>query len=246
MNEHFLYTLAAELIAKSSRIQELVSHSGTLGSYREQLLIVLLNKYLPDRYLASSGFIEGIPNQIDIIIFDKINYVPLFNEEGIKVVCEESVRAIIEVKTTLYSSELESAIVHLSKINAKLKQVLPIFKGIFGFDTKYSDLQNVINRITNVYNDENNDKLILQDNLYGFVDAICIQNKCLVGIEYVEQDDRIEPFIYSLINEADKKLKYTVPYFLSCIFAHLEVEMPAKKQLLRYFDSLMFKSKYDG
>src|SRR6185436_19587694 len=66
----FAGTFAQELNALSERIRHIVHHTGTVGTYREQLLQSLLRKNLPERYHVATGFIHGCPRQLDIVIYD--------------------------------------------------------------------------------------------------------------------------------------------------------------------------------
>ncbi|MGQ7937686.1 DUF6602 domain-containing protein [Paraburkholderia sp. D1E] len=97
----YLSSFSDELLAKSRRIDNLINHTGTVGSYREELIRALLRQVLPTRYQVSTGFIENSPRQLDVIVWDAKRYAPLFREQDVVVVPEPAVRAIIEVKTTL-------------------------------------------------------------------------------------------------------------------------------------------------
>lgn len=129
----FAGSFADELSALSERIRTLVKHSGTVGTYREGLLQSLLRRHLPERYHVATGFILGCPRQIDVLVYDRIEYAPIFREGDLVVVPPQAVRAAIEVKTTLTSAELESSLALISEV-AQMDDVdPPFFKGIFAF-----------------------------------------------------------------------------------------------------------------
>jgi len=265
----FFHSVANELSIKSDQVETLISHSGTVGSFRENILIGLLNKYLPNQFKASSGFIKNIRYQIDIIIYDNQNYSPHFNEEGIVVIEEEAVRGIIEVKTKLNSNTVKQAISHLSKINQALKQRLPIFKGIFGFDSNYINLSSLMDRVGDLYNGlkggnllekkktegENGKKksekfpIHIPDNLYGFVDSICINKKALLTITYVADDEienRVYPYMNALKIESDEDLLDVFPAFFAHLFLYLDVRKSAKKKMITFFDNIQMKEGIGG
>ncbi len=97
----FASSFAHELQALSERIRNLISHTGSVGTYRECLLQMLLRKSLPERYHVATGFIHGCNRQLDILIYDRIDYAPWLREGDLVVVPRESVRTVIEVKTDL-------------------------------------------------------------------------------------------------------------------------------------------------
>ncbi|MBN2892242.1 MAG: hypothetical protein JXL97_10265 [Bacteroidales bacterium] len=108
-------------------------HWLTSGTFKEKILISFLNQNLPKRYKAKSGFIifpkkrifkdkppkdydylnnssYVISKQLDIIIFDVIETLPVFEDENIVLLAPEDVKSIIEVKGTLNSRHLKDSI----------------------------------------------------------------------------------------------------------------------------------------
>lgn len=77
----YLATFSKELLAKSRRIDHLIRHTGTVGSYREELLRGTIRQLLPTRFQASTGFIENSPRQLDIIVWDAANYAPSYRRK---------------------------------------------------------------------------------------------------------------------------------------------------------------------
>lgn len=94
----FAGTFASELSHLSERIRLLVQHPTSVGTYRETLLQTLLRRNLPERYHVGTGFIYGCQRQVDILIYDRVDYAPLFREGDLVVVPPQAVRAAIEVK----------------------------------------------------------------------------------------------------------------------------------------------------
>lgn len=136
----FAASIASELDALSSRVRLIVSHSGTVGTYRENLLQNVLRKHLPERYHVATGFIYGCPRQIDVLIYDRLEYAPLFREGDLVVVPPSAVRAVIEVKTSLNADELRKSLNLLSSVALHDDCRPPIFKGIFAFESVLSEV----------------------------------------------------------------------------------------------------------
>ncbi len=91
------------------------NHNLSVGLICEEILREFLRQFLPDRIGLTPGFIENdrsLSNQCDIIIYDKLNFAPLYSFGGISIIPSESVFAVVEVKSTLnyagFCSTLES------------------------------------------------------------------------------------------------------------------------------------------
>jgi hypothetical protein len=134
-NRAFAGSFASELSELSERIRLLIRHTSTVGTYRENLLQTLLRKNVPERYHVATGFIYGCSRQLDILIYDRIEYAPLFREGDLVVVPKAAVRAVIEVKTDLNKAELESSLQLLDEVAAFDDGRPPFFRGIFGFES---------------------------------------------------------------------------------------------------------------
>lgn len=131
----FAGTLADELTSYSERVRHLIRHTSSVGTYRENLLQSLLRKHLPERYHVATGFIYGCDRQIDVVIYDRIDYAPIFREGDLVVVPPESVRAIIEVKTNLTLHQLRTSLEQIEQLSNFDDCQPPFFKGIFAFET---------------------------------------------------------------------------------------------------------------
>lgn len=241
--KRFLQAISDEIISQSNRIELLIKHNQTKGNYRELLLRKVLQKYIPKKYKVATGFIEGCKRQCDIIIYDAFNYSPLFKEDDLVVVPPKSVRAIIEVKTTLTSDKLKEALEILEEISAFTNTPAPVFKGIFAFKKGIKDVSNIAKNIFNFYHSETTLSHPLTREihyLYETVNSICVQNEQTIItdiIDYEFKDDSIRPRIYSL-HPKNKELNIYSAYFFSELFAFLEVEKHAKKVNSTYFHQL--------
>ncbi|MBO0494011.1 DUF6602 domain-containing protein [Pseudomonas sp. Marseille-Q1929] len=131
----FAGSMASELESLSARIRLIIAHNPTVGTYREDILRTVLEKHLPERYHVATGFIFGCDRQIDILIYDRIDYAPLFRESDLVVVPKSAVRAVIEVKTNLTTQAFRDSLSLISEITILDSGYPPIFKGIFAFES---------------------------------------------------------------------------------------------------------------
>lgn len=135
-------------------VGELLEHAGASGAATEHHWIDLFNRYLPQRYHASSAFIVDSAGhrsrQIDIAIYDRF-YSPLFfpHETGLHIPAE-SVFAVFEVKQTLTRQLIRDAgikaasVRRLRRTSATVpfaggryppKQPHPILAGVLGLNS---------------------------------------------------------------------------------------------------------------
>jgi hypothetical protein len=152
----FAGTLASELTNLSERVRNLIRHTSSVGTYRENLLQSLLKKHLPERYHVATGFIYGTHRQLDVLIYDRIEYAPLFREGDLVVVPPEAVRAVIEVKTDLTKVQLISSLKLIDEVSVLDNCVPPFFKGIFGFESDL-DAEGINKEVSEFYNKEIDD-----------------------------------------------------------------------------------------
>jgi len=106
MNTYFK-TFADEILAKFERINKLISHAASIGSYRETLIRNYLSSFLSRRYSVKTGFVydpikSDCSRQTDILIIDENHTVPfLFSDNDFVIARPESVVLGIEVKSSL-------------------------------------------------------------------------------------------------------------------------------------------------
>jgi Domain of unknown function (DUF6602) len=134
---------AAELTGKLGRLNHLITHSGSTGTYHEEIVRTVLRNFLSKRFSVKTGFIykddENVSSQIDILIVDEnapAAYV--FQEGDFAVVIPEAVIAFIEVKTTLTSQEFHKALKNIA--SAKKLMEFPVNHAglVFGFQSSPS------------------------------------------------------------------------------------------------------------
>lgn len=139
----FQESITNELNITKNRVRDLIGnvHWGEDGNFKEAILRKVISQYIPSNLSIGTGFIVSnrdyingsesqISFQLDIIVYD--NRIPLIFKEGdFVIVTEDSVRAVIEVKTRTinYSQDNNNS---LNKIIEKLNrlQIFPSFSPI--------------------------------------------------------------------------------------------------------------------
>ncbi len=80
------------------------NHMPSLGFMAEAIMRNFLKSVLPQKVTVGQGFVEcdgKLSYECDIILYDSINYAPLYSYGEIIIVPHESVFAVIEVKTSI-------------------------------------------------------------------------------------------------------------------------------------------------
>jgi len=143
----FYESLNKELMAVKDRVSSLIGDAspGENGGYREAILKNIISKFLPKKYSMGTGFVinedKEITRQIDIIIYDDSSPI-LFSEGDFVIVLASTVKAIIEVKSSIESTTRLKEIIKTCEENAiKVKaRVLHdrLFNGIFCYECNLS------------------------------------------------------------------------------------------------------------
>ncbi len=218
----FAASIASELDALSQRVRLIVSHAGTVGTYRESLLQNVLKKHLPERYHVAFGFIYGCPRQLDILIYDRLEYAPLFREGDLVVVPANAVRAVIEVKTNLTTARLSSSLSLLSQVSVHDDGLPPIFKGIFAFESDLTE-NSLCKHVTQHYKPEDDDAEETLDSIwrpYDHLTCVCVLERHYVYTGYKKSTQmRLMPILYS--KKSNTGLPSQVAFFMRDLLAHL-------------------------
>lgn len=220
----FSATIAVELASLSERIRLIIEHGPTVGTYRENLLQNSLRKHLPERYHVATGFIFGMRNQIDILIYDRIDYAPIFRDGHLVIVPPEAVRAVIEVKTNLTSDNLESALEVMHAVAHQDDNKPPFFKGIFAFESSLSS-EFIYESIANFYTDweapafGKPGEIIHQP--FQHITCLCVNNKAFAHIRYARnKNKRLVPVLYS--KNSATELESQSSFFMQNLLSHLK------------------------
>lgn len=121
-----LFASAARMLnAEFQRAKADVPHYGERGEELEQILIGWLNKHLPGRFKAGTGFIlddqGNITPQTDVIIFDAFNNPLLRHSEKSFIVESDAAAVAIEVKSKLTKDGFDDAAAKIEKVKSLCK-----------------------------------------------------------------------------------------------------------------------------
>ncbi len=227
----YLSTFTNELLTRSRRIDLLVGHPGTVGTYREELLRGLLKRILPRRYEATTGFIEGCKRQLDIIVWDVENYAPLFREQNFVVVPLAAVRAVIEVKTRLTHKTLKEGLSILWDTFRNRPTVLPVFKGVFAFESDLSDSGKVADLMKKFYDStDKRGSRHRHEYHWAGIHGVCVPSKHLVRERYRPGggDAYPQPMLVGVTNQVGGDAYSAI--FLGVLLSHLDIATTAKLQ----------------
>jgi hypothetical protein len=143
----FYESLNNELIALKDRVRSLIGNAnwGEDGRYREAILKNMISKFLPKKYSMGTGFVinkdKEITKQIDIIIYDNSSPV-LFSEGDFVIVLASTVKAIIEVKSSIRDTTELREYIKVCEENAKKIEAIALydrmFNGVFCYECELS------------------------------------------------------------------------------------------------------------
>lgn len=217
----FQKSISNELIAIKDRVRNIIDnhHWGEEGRYKEVILMDILKKRLPNTVSVGTGFIinqHEISTQVDIIIYR--NDMPIILQQGdFVIVPSECVLGIIEVKSSLNSTQVKDAIIKSAYIN-RLFRDRTIFNGIFAFDNQIHWDRNLIPPIVK-------DALI---NCNGSVNYICLgQNYFAKSWESYQPSQTHEMPHYSFYKIENLSFGYFISNLIEDVYCALtDYELP--------------------
>ncbi|BAY27275.1 hypothetical protein NIES2100_70980 [Calothrix sp. NIES-2100] len=120
MEDYFEF-VSKELQNRLNQIKEFIKkHNPTIGVLTEEILRDFLKKNLPRMVSVEQGFIRAkngeLSKQCDILIYNSHLYAPFYRLNDIVIVPEESVIAVIEVKTTINKQIFHNGIDYFENI----------------------------------------------------------------------------------------------------------------------------------
>lgn len=201
-------SFAHEIGMQAEQIGRLIGHGPTVGGQREELLRALLERHVPRRFHVASGFIEGSDRQIDILIYDQLEYAPLFRAGNLVVVPFEAVRAVIEVKSNLTSGELTDALLHFDEAIGGRRSGPPVFRGVFGYEG--ATAPTLISAIETHHREPTSmeDEGTPVFSIYEMPEAVCVLRSTIIVSAFFndEWNDRTapRPAIVELASEAGR------------------------------------------
>ena len=214
----FFDSLSQAFVGRIDRLEHLIgdAHWPSVGESREFLLREFLREFLPERLAVSAGFIlfedpdravdEGTDSvlrpspQLDIIVWDRLNYAPHFKAGEFVVVPPGAVELVILVKSTLGSTELRDDLARLVDVSVA-----------------YDDLRSVVG-----YDDVRTPPLIL----FGWRPP---KTKTKSGEPSRKQRRRMDQVVRSVVRKAlapheeDGPLTYYFPPVAVFLYAHWAV-----------------------
>ena len=133
MTNEFYRLKAQECLSKLRQAQQLIPHNPSRGYVGEAILRDFLKNALPSCAKVTQGFIidgDAISPQCDIIIYDHINYAPIYSFGDVDLIPIESVYCVIEVKTNINRTSFNKVLVDFKKLNDMgiLNKALFIYK----------------------------------------------------------------------------------------------------------------------
>ena len=167
--------LDSDLIAKSFS-----SHHPSSGQNKEKLVLELLNKCLPSRYIVDTGLVvdsEGNhSHESDLLIADGLNDFPFFSKTSKSIWFAESIYAAIEIKSKLGPIELDDSL-EKCKCFKNLKRKFDestqpritdslFIIWAFDCDSNESVKSNLINKISNIPVNERPDMVIVPNRFF--------------------------------------------------------------------------------
>ena len=114
VHNEFFRLKAEELLNRLKQVKTIVSkHNLTIGQIAEGILRAFLKEVCPNKVQVAQGFIykdNNISTQCDIIIYDNLNYSPLFTWDDLIVIDSNAVLAVIEVKVSIREKDFNKTI----------------------------------------------------------------------------------------------------------------------------------------
>ena len=233
MNKNYFEYVSLELLLKLKQVKEFITkHNHTIGVLTEEILKNFLSTYLPKSISVEQGFIKStkgaLSKQCDIILYDNQNFAPLYRINDIVIVPEESVIAVVEVKTLVNRQIFNSALEFF-------KCLLPICPAARTFLFIYtSTTHNDIERFLSSYKFDHDTFQELPDEIIG------IENSFLVEKGYVITDsDNIGYNFYHFVDKENNEITALQNFFISLynqILKHNSKDKSKNIDLSNYYE----------
>jgi hypothetical protein len=139
----FFQLLSEQLSTRAFEMRSFTRHWGTVGANSEEALRHLLRRFLPDRYIVSSGIIvdpkriatfnpESDPGsrQVDVLVYDGMLNVPLMEYGGLTVLVPEAVALAVECKDSRSYNDVWIALRNIQSVRKLNSKIIGI---VFGY-----------------------------------------------------------------------------------------------------------------
>ena len=137
--EQYWTGVASQLQVESDVFSRLVGHNGEMGRANEIALAQLVTRLVPARFGVGTGIVidseGGRSKQCDLIIYDQAYQPQLLAQSTQLLFPIETVRMVIEVKTTVTAKAIEDAAekaASVRNLNSTRSSMAPAF-GLFGY-----------------------------------------------------------------------------------------------------------------
>jgi len=135
--EEYYKNIQQKVLLSRDIINSLVKNQRIIGDYYEAIVRDIVRENISEAFSVGRGVIvsrDGATSrECDIIVFNAVEYGPLFKSGDILVVTPEAVRCVIEVKGTLGRRTISYAATNLSSVDNLRKG---IWKFLIGFQTR--------------------------------------------------------------------------------------------------------------
>jgi len=163
-----------------------------------------------------------------VVIYDRIDYAPIFREGDLVVVSPESVRAVIEVKTDLTKQFLRSSLELIEEVSMLDDCSPPFFKGVFGFESEL-DAESLLSNVVEFYRFEPEglsdlDRTHYIQTAYQHLTSLCVMGSVYgrVAVARDGSSGRLHPTLYSLTSATG--LKTQAAHFLESLLLYLRFD----------------------
>lgn len=112
----YFESYAKEILAKFTRVDKIIKHAPSVGTYREALIKNFLSNFLSKRYSIKTGFVYDPKSkkgskQTDVLIIDENVSVPYYFQDQNFVIAKPSAVVIgMEIKSVLNKTKFKQAI----------------------------------------------------------------------------------------------------------------------------------------
>jgi hypothetical protein len=225
------------------RIRDTNPHAGERGTELQNILKDFLNRHLPKRFAATSGFIidddSGLSKQMDIIVYDAFSSAVYRSSETMQIVPAEAAAAVIEVKSTLNKAELRDGFEKIKSVRILKKRpfsdsdqrstqsgltITSTYGIIFGFgaDTSVNTLAANVNELLKEFDSDHwpDMAVVLDEAVIGFGLSFMGQNTGVAGTYMRSGDEGVSaPFYIHQMVHFDKA--FSLNRFLVNLLSHL-------------------------
>lgn len=139
-SDEFVESFAIEMLGKFARLNKLIKHSPSIGSYHEDVVKTVIKNFLSDRWSVRTGFVyksdSEVSAQLDLMIIDESSPAAyIFKSGDFAVVTPECVVAVIEIKTKFNAENFAGSIKNIESVK-KLAEYPSQIRGlVFSYDS---------------------------------------------------------------------------------------------------------------